>query len=342
MSGFRPQRPRGRRPTHRAAGIAAGPWWVAAAAAALVMVTVGAVAAATGLSSRACAAMLPLAATTTGQATFYTLGSQGNCSYPAPADKLYVALPPSEYSAAGACGSYLQVTGPKGSVRVKVIDQCPECVSGHIDLSAEAFARIADPVKGIVAVTYRTLVDPPLPGPVTVRVKEGSSQWWLALRVDNTGNAVSSVSVSSGGGGWRNLRRTDYNYWLADAGAGKGPFRVRVTDTQGHTVVVDDVAIRPGQIVDSGTTMYGGVATSASSTKATTRATTRQSAMTSPGRTGSTSRTARNTSTSTVATSTVSPVATSSTLPLSTTEWSTTPSLDGSMPPAVTTTGRTC
>jgi rare lipoprotein A (peptidoglycan hydrolase) len=29
---------------------------------------------------------------------------------------------------------------------VRVVDRCPECPSANIDLSAEAFARIADPV----------------------------------------------------------------------------------------------------------------------------------------------------------------------------------------------------
>lgn len=83
--------------------------------------------------------------TTSGEATHYVLQSGGgNCSYPGPpADQLYVALPPSQYGAASACGSYLDVTGPNGSVQVEVVNQCPECQTGHIDLSDQAFERIA-------------------------------------------------------------------------------------------------------------------------------------------------------------------------------------------------------
>src|ERR1700722_11160394 len=47
---------------------------------------------------------------TSGEATHYELasGGMGNCSYPSPpAGQLYVALPPPEYGAAAACGSYL-------------------------------------------------------------------------------------------------------------------------------------------------------------------------------------------------------------------------------------------
>jgi expansin (peptidoglycan-binding protein) len=94
-------------------------------------------------------------ARTSGEATHYELaaGGMGNCSYPSPsAGQLYVALSPPEYAAA-ACGSYLQVTGPDGSVTVEVIDQCPECQAGHIDLSEQAFARIAPLNAGLVPVS---------------------------------------------------------------------------------------------------------------------------------------------------------------------------------------------
>jgi expansin (peptidoglycan-binding protein) len=79
------------------------------------------------------------------KAIFYdSKGAGGNCSLPAaPADRLYVALGPSEYSAGAACGGHLDVTGPRGKVRVLIMDQCPECQPGHLDLSKEAFARIA-------------------------------------------------------------------------------------------------------------------------------------------------------------------------------------------------------
>ncbi len=158
----------------------------------------------------------------TGQATFYdSAGKGGNCSYPAsPADQLYVALSPGEYAAAGACGGYLDVTGPKGSVRVKVMDQCPECKAGHIDLSQQAFARIGTPSAGIIKVSYRLVRNPPVPGGLTYRVKEGSSQYWLALLPDNHGNPVSRLEVRSSSGAWVALQHADYNYWIAERGAG--------------------------------------------------------------------------------------------------------------------------
>ena len=150
---------------------------------------------------------------TSGEATHYELaaGGMGNCSYPSPpAGQLYVALPPSEYAAAAACGSYLQVTGPDGSVTVEVVNQCPECQAGHIDLSEQAFARIAPLSAGLVPVSYHTIADPPLPAPLSMLVKTGSSAYYLALLPINNGNPLASVAVRQDSGAGRNWpgRRT--------------------------------------------------------------------------------------------------------------------------------------
>jgi expansin (peptidoglycan-binding protein) len=229
--------------------------WLAAGGATVLAAVVGVVLVLQATGGAACAAV-PAA----GTATFYTLGSGGgNCSYPGPpADGLFVALSPAEYAAAGACGGYLDVTGPRGTVRVEVTDQCPECATGHVDLSRTAFARIASLSAGQVPVTYRAVTDPPLPGPLSFRVKEGSSAYWLALLVINHGDPLRSVEARSGSGAWHALRRTDYNYWLAESGLGGGPFGVRVTDTAGHQATAAGIRLAPGTVQATTVPMYGG------------------------------------------------------------------------------------
>ncbi|TQS43311.1 hypothetical protein FL583_20770 [Cryptosporangium phraense] len=195
--------------------------------------------------------------TVTGNATFFD-GGVGNCSYPSlPADDLYVALGPSEYAGSAACGEYLDVTGPDGKVRVKVVDQCPECAAGHIDLSREAFAQIADPDAGDVPVTYTAVANPPVPGNLSVQVKDGSSEFWLALLVDNHGNPLTKVEVSSGGA-FTALSRTTFNFWVAEGGLGAGPFSVRVTDNQGRTATIPDIGLNPGEVQQSDVAMGDG------------------------------------------------------------------------------------
>ena len=210
-------------------------------------------------------------AQTSGEATHYELaaGGMGNCSYPSPpAGQLYVALSPSEYGGSAACGSYLQVSGPDGSVTVEVVDQCPECQAGHIDLSEQAFAKIAPLSAGLVPVTYHTIVNPPLPAPLSMLVKTGSSAYWLALLPINNGNPLATVAVSQGSGGWQELSRTTYGYWLASSGAGPGPFSVRLTDSLGHQATVRGITISPGVIQPTGTSLYGAAAAPVATTAA--------------------------------------------------------------------------
>jgi expansin (peptidoglycan-binding protein) len=230
----------------------------AGVAVAVIVVAIG-ISQVTG--GRACASAVSAvsgAGAVGGTATHYVLSGTGNCSYPSPpAGGLYVALSPSEYDGATACGGYVEVSGPDGSVSAEVIDQCPPCASGHIDLSEAAFSRIAPLSAGLVSVTYRSVADPPLPAPVSLLVKEGSSQYWLALLAMNTGNPLALVQVETMSGSWHDLTRADYNYWLAPSGAGPGPFTVRLTDTAGHQITVHGVTLDPGVIQDTGTFMYG-------------------------------------------------------------------------------------
>jgi expansin (peptidoglycan-binding protein) len=210
--------------------------------------------------SAACAA--PAQARVAGKATFYAATGAGNCSFDKVSTPLVVALGPADYRSGAACGGYLDVTGPKGTVRVKVVDQCPECAAGHIDLSREAFTRIANPVDGIVPVTWRTVSDPTLPGPVTVRVKEGSSAYWLALRFDNHGNALTSAELKVGSG-FQKLQRTTFNYWIDENGAGGGPFTVRLTDATGRQTLVPGIRLSPEQVQRTAVNMYSGGAAQA-------------------------------------------------------------------------------
>jgi expansin (peptidoglycan-binding protein) len=197
----------------------------------------------------ACAAP-PSTSASKGTATFYDLGDgTGNCSFPAvPANGVFVALGPSQYAAGAACGTYLDVSGPKGTVRVKVIDSCPECESGHLDLSRTAFKKIGAEVDGVIPITYKTVKNPDLgSGALSVRIKEGSSQYWFAALIDNHGNRLTSVKVASGGGSFRTAHREDYNYWIIDSGAGPGPYKIKISDVYGRSATLTGITMSPGR-----------------------------------------------------------------------------------------------
>ncbi|MFK3980016.1 expansin EXLX1 family cellulose-binding protein [Micromonospora sp. NPDC050397] len=233
--------------------------WLAGAGVTALAAVLGITLAVRSGAAPACAAPPTGSTVHKGKATFYdSAGSGGNCSFPSPpADRLYVALGPSEYADAAACGGYLDVTGPKGKVRVVVMDQCAGCEPGHIDLSDQAFARIADPAQGVVPVTYRAVVSPPVNGGLTFRMKDGASQWWFAVQVGNHGNPLRSVEAKGPGGGFRAAARQDYNYWIVEGGLGPGPYSIRVTDVYGGQATATNIRMVPEQLQRSTVSLSG-------------------------------------------------------------------------------------
>ncbi len=170
-----------------------------------------------------------------GIATYYDATGAGACSFDAtPEDLMVSAMNADEYDNAALCGAYVFVTGPKGTVTVRIVDLCPECKAGHLDLSREAFAAIADPVAGRVDITWQ-IVSPALSGPIGYHFKDGSNQWWTAVQVRNHRNPIARFEYLSEGGVWIEVPRTDYNYFVqTEPGMGPGPYQFRVTDRYGN------------------------------------------------------------------------------------------------------------
>ncbi|MCB0093536.1 MAG: hypothetical protein KDE54_36855 [Caldilineaceae bacterium] len=145
-----------------------------------------------------------------------------------------------EYDNAALCGAYVRVNGPNGVVTVRIVDLCPECSAGHLDLSQEAFALIADPVQGRVTITWQ-VVSPDVDGPIAYHFKDGSNQWWTAVQVRNHRNPIAKLEYNDGSQ-WMAVARTDYNYFVqTEPGMGPGPYQFRVTDLYGNVLVDSDI-----------------------------------------------------------------------------------------------------
>ncbi|KAI9227439.1 MAG: hypothetical protein DHS80DRAFT_17165, partial [Piptocephalis tieghemiana] len=54
----------------------------------------------------------------------------------------------------GWCFRCLLVTGPLGSVKVRVVDECPTCNTGALDLSPAAFREIGLEIDGRIPVGW--------------------------------------------------------------------------------------------------------------------------------------------------------------------------------------------
>ncbi|KAF8952839.1 hypothetical protein BGZ52_003469 [Haplosporangium bisporale] len=54
-----------------------------------------------------------------------------------------------------ACGQCIRVTGPNGTVDVQIVDMCPGCKSGDVDLTPGAFSKIAHLDTGRVNISWQ-------------------------------------------------------------------------------------------------------------------------------------------------------------------------------------------
>lgn len=179
-----------------------------------------------------------------GQATFYDFADgSGNCGFPAtPDDLLVAAINHVDYAGSAACGACVRIDGPDGSVDVRIVDQCPDCPEGNLDLSPEAFARVADLGAGRVSIDWR-YIQCPIDGPVVYHFKDGSNAFWTAVQVRNHRHAVASFAYRDDSGEFVEVPRLDYNYFVAESGMGPGPYAFRLTDVLGDAIEDDGIAL---------------------------------------------------------------------------------------------------
>ena len=177
-----------------------------------------------------------------GLATYYAADGSGNCSFDAgpPDFPMVAAMNIVDYAASAACGACVQIDGPDGQITVRIVDSCPGCMKGHIDLAEDAFPMLADKQLGIVDITWR-YVSCAVDGPIVYHFKEGSNQWWTAVQLRNHRNAIAKLEFKDESDQWQSVSRLDYNYFVADQGMGPGPYSFRVTDVSGN--VLEDSGI---------------------------------------------------------------------------------------------------
>jgi expansin (peptidoglycan-binding protein) len=196
-----------------------------------------------GLVGGSCSAV---PADETGEGTYYAADGTGNCSFDAsPTDLLVAAMNAPDYGTAQWCGACVAVTGPKGAVTVRIVDQCPGCKQGDLDLSPQAFDMIADHAAGRVPITWHEVACN-VTGPIDYHFKDGANAYWTAIQIRNARYPIAKVEAMKGGT-YTAIPRLDYNYFVDASGLGAGPYQLRVTDQRGH--VVEDTGIALGDDV---------------------------------------------------------------------------------------------
>ncbi|WP_405854368.1 expansin EXLX1 family cellulose-binding protein [Streptomyces sp. NBC_01515] len=182
--------------------------------------------------------------TYTGVATAYEAGDgDGACLFGPSDDMMIAAMNTTDYETSRACGAYVRVRAANGaSITVRITNECPlPCAPGQIDLSRQAFAKLADLKVGRIPITWN-LVSPSTSRTVSIRYKTGSNPYWCAIQVIGHRNPVARLDVRTGSG-WRQLPRTAYDYFVSADGSGCGS-TIRITDVYGEQLTVSGIALR--------------------------------------------------------------------------------------------------
>ncbi|KAI1108228.1 RlpA-like double-psi beta-barrel-protein domain-containing protein-containing protein [Nemania sp. NC0429] len=87
----------------------------------------------------------------TGDITFYQPGL-GACGETNADGEAVVAMSPSQYD--GSCGKTITITKGGKTAKAKVVDKCPACASGSIDVSSTVFQSLADLSVGRTTVSW--------------------------------------------------------------------------------------------------------------------------------------------------------------------------------------------
>jgi expansin (peptidoglycan-binding protein) len=177
----------------------------------------------------------PLGQDVAGIATYYDATGEGACSFDAtPTDLDVAAMNGDQYGDSSVCGECVAIDGPKGKVTVRIVDKCPDCQTGQLDLSQSAFAKIADVSAGRVSITWR-VVSCSVSGNVSYHYKDGTNEDWTAIQVRNHRLPIAKLEIG-GASGVTAVKREDYNYFVDSKGAGPGPVKVRITSIDGQTI----------------------------------------------------------------------------------------------------------
>lgn len=190
-----------------------------------------------------------------GQSTFYGGNVQGGtCSfstYKIPSGLYGTAFSGQAWDNAANCGGCVKVTHGGKSITAMIVDKCPECDKGHLDLFSDAFAALANPSDGIIDTSYEFVSCPKVSGPLTIHTKSGVSPYWISAQVVNANRRTSKLEVSTDGNSWTEAKRTEYNFFEISSGVGADSASIRVTSEDGASVVVRDVPMKADVSTDA-------------------------------------------------------------------------------------------
>ncbi|KAL9651202.1 hypothetical protein ABK040_008273 [Willaertia magna] len=207
--------------------------------------------------------VIPLGKCVNGSATYYTSTSGFMCGFEnIPSNKWNNQIPALQGFAPdepwmrmtnvierASCGECFQITGPKASAVIMVIDLCPTkgnedwCSgksnlvthSSHFDLvQSTSWNLVAGTYNNVFIPTYRKVACPiGNNGPLRAYIGKDSQEYWMSLLFyDYTVGIKDTIEIqNSGQTTWTSVTRASYNLFEVSAGGTpfKTPLKIRVT-----------------------------------------------------------------------------------------------------------------
>ncbi|KAG6604685.1 Carbohydrate-binding protein [Phytophthora cinnamomi] len=180
-----------------------------------------------------------------GDGTSYTLGdvSDGNCNFMSAiptASTNYAALNNDQWDDLANCGRCAEVscvddqcTDQSATAIVQILDRCPECSSGDLDLSPTVFKNITGSDPSRLTIRWR-FVDCPNPGTIEVCLKTGSNGYYVAVQPTNTLVGVETVTIN---GESTTMVDSAYYYLITSTSeVDLTSVKVSITSIEGETV----------------------------------------------------------------------------------------------------------
>ncbi|POW15904.1 hypothetical protein PSTT_01829, partial [Puccinia striiformis] len=198
-------------------------------------------------STRKRSAGPPLSETISGKGTHWNANwGTGNCvfsKWPKPRGYGAVAMSSNHWKEAQVCGACLEVTGPGGTFKGVVSDQCPSCKDDGIDLDTDIWYQVSGNKDfGIIEVKWK-IVPCEWSTPLLFMNKIGVSQYFTSIQVQGANTPLKSLEVSTNGGSsWIPLKlQGNSNYYQPNGGGLGAKADVRVTCSSGKQFVTKDV-----------------------------------------------------------------------------------------------------
>lgn len=184
-----------------------------------------------------------------GYATYYDRESTGAANLDDYEGEYYTAAMNNYDYMNGLAGAYVEVTDKDGDkIKVLITDRLPEGAKGDIDLSRKAFKKIEPEVTGKMKIKWKIIAFP-TSDPISFRWKPTSTQYWAEIQVRNGRYPIKSLEYyDKSKGKYVELERQEYNYFTAPSGMGNGPYKFRVKDFYGHTIIENNISIRTDDV----------------------------------------------------------------------------------------------